>query len=67
MSVLCWHRLVIRRRRNLCQHCGVEIEECPCVTFRVPNGKCELCLGSGWLAVVRSNAAKFLEYIDDRT
>lgn len=29
---------------------------------RVPNGKCDLCCGSGWLATVRSERAKFIEY-----
>lgn len=58
----CWHRLRQRGRHSLCRFCGVQIEECPCVTWRVPNGKCELCSGSGWLATVRSEKARFSEY-----
>ena len=60
---VCWHRLVIRKNRNVCMHCGVEITECPCVENRSPAGKCDLCMGSGWLALLRSNRAKFEEYL----
>lgn len=38
------------------------MEECPCVQNRVPDGKCELCGGSGWLSTVRSDRQKFMEY-----
>jgi hypothetical protein len=64
--VLCWHRLRIRGKLNLCLNCGVLIEECPCVAFRVPDGKCPMCLGSGWLSVVRGNRQKFQDYLDAR-
>lgn len=47
----------------MCRHCGVLIEECPCVRNRVPQGSCELCMGSGWLSVVRSETERFLEYV----
>jgi hypothetical protein len=68
LGQLCWHRLVIRKLRNVCEHCGVEIEECPCVRWRVPDGKCPYCMGSGWVAILRSNREKFEEYLArDRT
>lgn len=60
----CFHQLRIRGRLHLCRHCGVAIEECPCFQNRVPDGKCDLCLGSGWLATVRSDRQKFMEYAD---
>lgn len=59
----CWHRLRIHGKHSVCQHCGVLIEECPCVAWRVPDGECEACGGSGWVAVVRGNAEKFAEYL----
>lgn len=62
--MLCWHQLVIRGRLSLCRHCGVQVEPCPCVRWRDADPKCELCLGSGWLAVVRSEIEKFREYVD---
>lgn len=62
-EIRCWHRLVIRKNRNVCVFCGVEIEPCPCVEWRCPDGHCLLCLGSGWLATVRGNKEKFEEYL----
>jgi hypothetical protein len=41
----------------------VLVEECPCVKFRVPDGKCEICNGSGWVAVVRGAVEKYVEYL----
>jgi hypothetical protein len=64
--MLCWHRLRMRGKLYLCSNCGVLIEECPCVSYRVPDGKCELCFGSGWLSVVRGNRQKFADYLDAR-
>lgn len=63
LNCACWHRLVIRKGRNVCRFCGVEIETCPCEAYRVPDGKCDLCQGSGWLALLRSSREKFLEYM----
>lgn len=61
-DVLCWHRLKIRASGlETCSNCGVQVSECPCVSARVPNGKCEICNGSGWASVVRSGAARFRE------
>jgi hypothetical protein len=62
--MLCWHRLRLRGRLQTCAHCGVQIEECPCVNWRVPDGSCRCCGGSGWVAVVRGQLAKFREYAD---
>jgi len=62
--MLCWHRPVIRKNRFLCERCDMEIVECPCVSYhRAPDDDCDLCMGSGWLAVVRSNKEKFEEYL----
>jgi hypothetical protein len=60
--ILCWHRLVIRRGRQVCKHCGVEIEACPCAIWRDPDAHCEFCCGSGYLSTVRGKIAKFREY-----
>jgi hypothetical protein len=61
---LCWHRMVIRKGRMVCKHCFVEVSECPCVSFRQPDGKCPICIGSGWVANLRGQVAKFLEYLE---
>lgn len=59
----CWHRLrILRGRFNVCNNCGIGIEECPCVSCRVPKGDCLMCLGSGWLASIRSEVARFKEF-----
>ena len=55
-----------QRKLHLCQTCGVLIEECPCVALPRSGWKCELCFGSGWLAVVRGNRQKFEDYLDAR-
>ena len=61
--MLCWHQLRIRGRFKVCRHCGIGIEQCPCVAFdRVPKGDCILCFGSGWIAVIRSEAMRFREF-----
>jgi hypothetical protein len=59
----CWHRLRIRGKFSTCIHCGVLIEECPCVRWRVSDSDCLYCAGSGWVAVVRGDVEKFLEYL----
>lgn len=62
--VLCWHRAG-KAKGNvlLCSHCGVAVEECPCVSYRVPNDTCQICDGSGYVAIVRGKASKFAEYL----
>jgi hypothetical protein len=62
ITLLCWHRPRLSRGHAFCRHCSVAIEQCPCVSWRVEDGKCELCLGSGWLSTVRGEVAKFREY-----
>lgn len=64
--MLCWHRLRIRRKLFLCKYCGVLIEECPCVTWRLVDDNCPCCSGSGWVAAVRGSVAKFKEYVDNQ-
>lgn len=59
----CWHRLRIHKRLTLCRHCGVEIEECPCVEWRMIKPGCPCCCGSGWVAKVRGHKDKFAEYL----
>lgn len=56
----------MRGKHATCAHCGVLIEECPCVTWREPDGKCEYCAGSGYVAVVRGSREKFAEYLSRR-
>ncbi len=62
-GILCFHRLRIVGRHHVCHHCGVLIEQCPCVQYRVVDGKCPCCIGSGWVSVIRGAHAKFLEYV----
>lgn len=65
--IKCWHRLRIRGKHHVYRHCGVAIEPCPCVTWmRSPDSHCPLCEGSGYLATVRSENARFTEYAFDR-
>jgi hypothetical protein len=64
--VRCWHRLRMRGKIHLCRHCGVLIEECPCVSYRVSDANCPCCSGSGWVSVVRGHVAKFQEFLDAR-
>lgn len=60
----CWHRPGRRIRFGvLCRHCGVLIEECPCVEWRKVRSDCPLCQGGGWVAVVRGRRAKFAELL----
>lgn len=33
--ILCWHRLMIRGKHQVCRHCGVAVEECPCVSATI--------------------------------
>jgi excinuclease UvrABC ATPase subunit len=62
-GLLCWHRGRQSGKHILCIHCGVAVEECPCVSWRVPDGSCRACSGSGYVAIVRGNVAKFTEYV----
>lgn len=65
--MLCWHRPGRAAGRWMtCRHCGVAIEWCPCVlNYRNVNARCRICSGSGWVAIVRSQKAKFAEYIEE--
>lgn len=51
-----------------CRRCGVAIEYCPCVGphFRSVDDHCHACNGSMWVAIVRSAATKFREYLEAR-
>lgn len=65
----CWHRPgVIRHFRRIalrtCRTCGVPVEECPCDRWRVPDDKCPICSGSGWVAVVRSRSQLLFDSVD---
>lgn len=57
----CWHRpgkLFRLRHFRVCRHCGVPVEECPCVSAgRTPQSDCKACEGSGWVAIIRSKRA----------
>lgn len=65
--ILCWHRLMIRGKHQVCRHCGVAVEECPCVSgYRSPKDGCRCCSGSGWVAIVRGQIEKFIEYVEAR-
>lgn len=61
---LCWHRGRKHRIGFVCRNCGVEVSECPCAFFRAPQGSCPWCQGSGFVAVVRGQVAKFREYLE---
>lgn len=65
-DLLCWHRPRPNAKHLVCAFCGVLIEECPCVVWRVPYGDCTACDGSGWVAVVRGKGEKFAEYLASR-
>lgn len=63
----CWHRPGHRRGEyTTCRYCGVAIEWCPCAGeyFRKVDPDCSLCAGSTWISIVRSERAKFAEYIE---
>lgn len=62
-EILCWHRARARGSILVCRHCGVAVEECPCVTNRVPTAGCTYCDGSGYVALVRGKREKFAEYL----
>jgi hypothetical protein len=62
-EILCWHRAKVRGKILVCVHCGVAVEECPCVVYRVPDGACVYCNGSGYVAILRGNREKFAEYL----
>jgi hypothetical protein len=56
----CWHQpgrmnLFARAAFRSCKHCGLSIEQCPCVSWgRSPNDACPACEGSGWVALMQS-------------
>lgn len=54
----CWHRpgkLFPLRNFRVCRHCGVPVEECPCVDYgRSAKSDCPCCEGSGWVGIIRS-------------
>jgi hypothetical protein len=62
---MCWHRPGRSTRSGLvtCRHCGVGIEECPCVGqwSRSVDHDCFACCGSMWVAIVRGKLAKLEE------
>lgn len=66
MTFYCWHRAGKRWRGHiyLCQHCGIAIEECPCVNWgRSPDSKCPCCEGSGWVAVLQSKMQILRDFV----
>lgn len=67
MTMRCWHRPGPPRGAWVkCRHCGVAIEECPCVKLhRAPDPNCRACDGSMWVSIVRSERQKFAEYVGE--
>jgi hypothetical protein len=66
--IYCWHRPGrIIGRAMTCRHCGVAIDWCPCIGihFRSVDDGCGACLGSMWVAIVRSRREKLSAYIKD--
>ena len=61
----CFHRPGKRTRSGiwLCRHCGVAIEECPHERRKRNEEPCPCCIGSFWVAIVRSRRAKIMECI----
>jgi hypothetical protein len=67
MTIQCWHRpgvLSPSRTRYTCRHCGVLIEECPCVQWRMVDDRCCYCHGSGFVAVVRGWITKIRDLLE---
>ncbi len=75
----CWHRpgrllagelwrdgVLIRGEVRSCRHCGVPVEECPCVEYRISKlgSKCPSCEGSHWLGIVRSRRETIKQALD---
>ncbi len=75
----CWHRSgrvllaevwrsgeVVRPEIRACRHCGVAIEECPCVQYRVSKlgSNCPACEGSGWVGILRSKRETIKQALD---
>lgn len=63
----CWHKAGRQTRGGIvtCRHCGIGVEECPCLTWsRSPNDECPMCEGSGWVAMVRSRRATLVQILD---
>jgi hypothetical protein len=54
-----------KRRVQTCRHCGVAIEQCPCVShFRAAGAQDgPACEGSGWAGLVRSKHAALVEVL----
>lgn len=66
MIFYCWHRPGNRWKGHiyLCRHCEVAVEECPCVSFgRTPNPSCEICEGSGWIAILRGRMQVLRDFV----
>lgn len=64
----CWHRPgpVIRGDVHKCRHCGVAIEECPCVEYRISKlgSNCPACEGSHWVGIIRSKRDTLKQALD---
>jgi len=66
--ISCWHRpgkMSPSGKLVTCRNCGALIEWCPCVgeTFRSCDKNCVACLGSMWVATMRSRLAKFRDFL----
>lgn len=65
--MICWHLpgRQIRPEVLACRHCGVAIEECPCVPVLAHKvyENFPTCLGSGFVAILRSRYTKYREAI----
>lgn len=75
----CWHRpgrliksgvfrdgVLVQGEVWACRHCGVPVEECPCVEYRISKlgSNCVKCEGSGWVAIVRSKRETIRQTLD---
>ena len=66
----CWHRPgLLRHFRHIvlrvCRHCGVPVEECPCLSWgRTPNSECPACEGSGWCAIIQSRQQTVRNFVE---
>lgn len=59
----CWHRPGREVRGfRLCRHCGIVIEECPCVSYGRDAAKgCTACEGSCWVGRLVSKSALLVQ------
>jgi hypothetical protein len=71
VNTFCWHRPgPIKSGTVTCRYCYIGIDRCPCTnsfTWRQIDDHCRCCGGSGWVGIVRSQQAKFREYIESQT